>query len=277
MSLCFKLSAAGNDFLALVEPAAEPAAGLIRAWCSRGLSLGADGLFTLRRTPTGVAMRHYNSDGGAAELCLNASRCAARLAFDLGWAAGEVEIETGAGRVRAHRAGPTSVRTDLPPPATAPRSQHLQLGARRIAGFSIDVGVPHFVVPWRRSLATAPLSELGPRLRSHPAFGAAGTNVDFVRFPEPQRLEIRSFERGVEAETLACGTGVLAAVVVGLALERSRLPLRALTRGGFFLEVGGTAEAGRPLRWSLAGDARLLWRGEPSPEAQALPPPATWS
>ena len=92
----YKVSGSGNDFLALIEPQADPSAEQIAAWCRRGISLGADGLFVLRRLEHGAAMAYWNSDGQPARLCINGTRCAARLAYDLGWAAGETTIETGA-------------------------------------------------------------------------------------------------------------------------------------------------------------------------------------
>ena len=139
----------------------------------------------------------------------------------------------------------------------------------------MEIGVPHFIVVWTGALGEAPVAELGPRLRRHEIFGDAGTNVDFVRFPDPHRLEIRSYERGVEAETLACGTGALAATAVGINLQRLALPLSALTRGGFELEVG-PAEEGDPHRWSLTGDARILAEGSLSAEAEQIPGEQAW-
>jgi len=90
----FRLSGGGNDFLALVEPIDEPTPDQVRAWCHRGLSLGADGLFLLHRSPDGARMRHFNADGSLAELCLNGTRCAVRLARHLGWTDNEIVIET---------------------------------------------------------------------------------------------------------------------------------------------------------------------------------------
>ena len=107
--------------------------------------------------------------------------------------------------------------------------------------------------------------------------GGAGANIDFVRFPSPQRIELRTFERGVEAETLACGTGALAAAAVGLMLGDSTLPLEVLTLGGFRLAIAGEVEDGAPVSWTLAGDARLLARGELTPAALRVPPPPDWS
>ena len=133
--------------------------------------------------------------------------------------------------------------------------------------------MPHFVVVWPRSLASAPVAELGPPLRRHQALGDAGANIDFVRFPASDRLEIRTFERGVEAETLACGTGVLAATAIGLAEGHLETPVRALTAGGFELTVGSAG----PGQLSLAGDARLVAAGRLRAEAGELAKPPVWS
>jgi len=273
------VSGGGNDFLALLEPERDPSASEIAAWCARGLSIGADGVFTLRPTGPGqVEMRHWNSDGRPAALCLNGTRCAARLALAVGWASDELSVTTGAGPLRARAAGSTSIALELPSPETVPHRLEIPTSAGEIAGWFVTVGVPHFVVPWTASLADCPVSRLGAELRHASAFAPAGSNVDFVRFPSPQRLEIRSFERGVEAETLACGSGVLAAVAVGLLLEQLALPVRALTRGGFELEVAGDTVDSAPSRWTLAGDARLLGVIELGDEAAlAPPPPPAWS
>jgi diaminopimelate epimerase len=275
MSLCYQVSGGGNDFIALVEPERSPAAAEIAAWCRRGLGLGADGLFVLRRQGAAtVRMDYWNADGQAADLCLNGTRCAARLAFALGWAPGEVTVETGAGAVRARLLDGARVALELPRPARPPEPRVVELDGEEYSGYFVVVGVPHFVLPWPRGLEHAPVAELGRRLRRHASFGPAGTNVDFVLFGDAGVLEIRSFERGVEAETLACGTGVLAAAAVGLELGVARLPLSALTAGGFRFEVlpaAGTAQ------WGLVGDARLLARGEILPEAAAAPPPPRWS
>ena len=271
-------SGGGNDFLALVEPHADPSKEQIAAWCARGVSVGADGLFTLRRTGDGVAMSYWNADGRPAALCVNGTRCAARLALELGWADEARTITTGAGALKAERHGATSIALELPPPEMLPRATSVALDERAIEGWFVSVGVPHFVVLWPESLAACPVGALGARLRHHPDFAPAGTNVDFVRFPDRHRLEIRSFERGVEAETLACGTGVLAAVAVGLQSSLAKLPVVARTLGGFELAVDGVTVDSAPSRWTLAGDARLLATVELTAEA-ALPAPAAsrWS
>lgn len=277
MTRFFQLSGSGNDFLALAEPSDEPTAEQVRAWCRRGVSLGADGVFTLHRNEAaadkaaGAVMIHYNADGSRAELCLNGTRCAARLAFELGWAQREVTVETDSGPMVARALSGARVALAVPPPAAPPRRITLSTEGRDWDGWRVVVGVPHLVLLWPEPLAAAPVASLGARLRHHPDLAPAGANVDFVRFPAAGRMEIRTYERGVEAETLACGTGTLAAAAAGLAAGVTELPLEVVTRGGLPLGVGGT-----PDRWELAGDARLLARGELFRDAEVSPsPPAT--
>lgn len=276
MTEFIRVSGGGNDFLALVEPAATPEPVTIAAWCRRGVSLGADGLFALRREGPRVRMDYWNADGRPAALCLNGTRCAARLAFDLGWLEQGGEIVTGAGALPVRRRGPSEIAVSLPPPM-APLAVEAEVEGTLHRGHSVTVGVPHFVLLWPSSLAAAPVARWGPPLRRHPAFGPAGANVHFVRFPNRGELEIRSFERGVEAETLACGTGVLAAAAVGVALDRADLPLSALTAGGFRMGVEGESAEREIRAWALVGDARVLARGEIAADARQVPPPAVWS
>lgn len=273
MTRFYKLSGAGNDFLALVEPASFPDPSQIVARCRRGVSAGADGLFVLERHEDGVRMHYFNCDGEAAALCINGTRCAARLAFELGWAGDSIAIVTDAGSFTAWPAGDEEIVVEVPAPDTeAARAHDLEVGSTRYSGWWLGVGVPHFVVPWEGDIGTAPVSTAGRELRSHPQLGAAGANVDFVRYDDPHRLSVRSYERGVEAETLACGTGILAATAIGIATERCILPVSALTRGGFVvrLEHGAAEAAGDSTRWRMRGDARLVATGELAPGADRL-------
>jgi len=265
----FKVSGSGNDFLALVEEDI-PSPEAIQAWCRRGVSLGADGLFALRRAPDGVVMDYFNSDGYPADLCLNGTRCAAQLAFHLGWAEEAVVIRTGAGTVTARRGDGARVTLELAAPET-PRELVLDVDGIRCAGYGVRVGVPHFVLPWPESLGRAPVDSLGRQIRHHPLF-PEGANVNFVRYPGGHRMEIRTFERGVEAETLSCGSGILAGAAVGLHIGRSALPLRVSVQGGFELEVDTAAE-----QWLLSGDARVVAQGTLLDGAAVSPPPPAWS
>ncbi len=280
----YKLSGSGNDFLALADPEAVPGPEEIRAWCRRGVSLGADGLIVIRPGRE-VEMTYWNADGHPADLCLNGTRCAARLAFDLGWGDTPLAIRTGAGTWTARLLPGSRIALDLPFPEQLPLPRVLDALGQPYEGWSMTVGVPHFVLLWPEGLANAPVETLGPPLRRHPALGAPGANIDFVRFPAEgnrHRMEIRTFERGVEGETLSCGTGVLASAAVGLALGLAELPLSVVTQSGFELEVrgdgshGDRSEGAAPKHWSLAGDARIVARGELLPDAFAAPPAPPW-
>lgn len=273
MTPFFKVSGSGNDFLALAEPFKTPSPEAIRAWCQRGVSLGGDGLFVLRRAGGGVTMEYFNADGYPADLCLNGTRCAAQLTFHLRWAEGMVRIETAAGVIAARQLDESRIAVDLPTPAEPPREMTVEACGAPYTGYSLLVGVPHFVMLWPAGLESVPVRDLGREVRHHPAFGPPGTNVNFVRFPAQDRMQIRTYERGVEDETLSCGTGVLAGAAAGLAAGRARLPLRVETQGGFELEVDGDLGQGQ---WSLAGDARVVAQGELLPGALANPTPPAW-
>ncbi|MFN7959806.1 MAG: diaminopimelate epimerase [Thermoanaerobaculia bacterium] len=273
----YRVSGAGNDFLALVEPPEAPDSSQVRAWCTRGLSLGADGLFALYRAGDGVRMDYWNSDGHPADLCLNGTRCAARLAFELGWAREETSIVTGAGRLLARPAGPGRITIELPPFPAPLREVTLELDGEMLEGIFALAGVPHFVLEVSQPLGQVDVARLGPRLRHHPVFGSPGANIDWVHTVDPHLFHIRSFERGVEAETLACGTGVLAAAAAGVLTRSARLPVTALTAGGFELTVDGLGKATPlPDRWLLTGDARILAHGTLTAEAAELPTPPCW-
>jgi diaminopimelate epimerase len=280
MTDLYRLSGAGNDFLALTEPPEDPPPERIRAWCRRGISLGADGVFVLRRRDAGrVEMTHYNADGGRAELCANGTRCAALLVFELGWADDSrvketVTLLTDAGPVAARRAGPDEITVEAPPADGPPVATSLEVDGHPWAGYRVRIGVPYFVLVWDGELTTVPVAELGPPLRRHPELMPDGANVDFLRIPEggPEDgpVELRVWERGVEAETLASGTGALAAALVAVHLGRRRFPVEIATAGGFTLVVDGEPNDGVPPRsWTLTGDARLLARVEVLAGAEA--------
>lgn len=282
MAELYRTTGAGNDFLALVEPDANPSAETIRAWCRRGVSLGADGVFAIRRAAgedggsTTVDMTYWNADGGEAALCVNATRCAAQLAFHLGWAENHVAVHTGAGPFQARRISNDAIELEMEPAEDAPREVTLPAAGRELAGWAVTVGVPHAVIPCEDDLARCPVATLGPPLRRHEQFGAAGANANFVRFAGPHDLDIRTWERGVEGETLACGSGVLAAVAAGVASGVLELPVRARTKGGFVLTVDGESESGTIARWTMAGDARILARLDTLPGAEQPLPAQAW-
>lgn len=277
MGTFYKLSGAGNDFIALIEPEQDPQAEEIRAICARALSLGADGLLVLKRMPGGgIDLGYWNSDGGRCDFCLNGSRCAIQLAATLGLADADAffELQTDAGRLQGRRRGEHEAELRLPEGfAGEPGPRVLEVDGKTYAGYQVLVGVPHFVLPWEQNLATVPIAELGARLRHHEDLGPGGANVNFVRWLNPEVYEIRTFERGIEGETLACGSGVVASFRVGRQLGVLGPSAKALTSGGFHLELKDLGEG----TFEIAGDARLIARGELLPGAARLPLPARWS
>ena len=182
-------------------------------------------------------------------------------------------MATDAGTLRARVAGDARVAVELPDIVGEPVERTLDAEGAAFFGWRLDVGVPHFVLPWPESLTAAPVERLGSVLRAHPDLGDAGANVNFVRYLDDGRCQLRTFERGVEAETLACGTGVVATVAAGVAAGHLGAGVSALTAGGYELTVEA-GEGSRP--WMLEGDARIVGRVEPLAGASAVPSPPAW-
>jgi len=215
-----KLHGAGNDFL-VFDGAAE--AGLeellpqlVPALCERRLGLGADGvLLLLPAGPARIRLRYWNADGSAADFCANGTRCAVRFASER-WGLHEAVVETGYAAIPAAVRG-AEVTLELPPVQAEPRWRRLRLGDSDVRARYVVVGVPHLVVPvawpdfWERTLRP-----LAPALRAHPSLPEGGANVNLVAVADGEVL-VRSWERGVEGETLSCGSGDVASGLVALA------------------------------------------------------------
>jgi len=263
----YKLTGSGNDFVfvdARVEPAGELAhPRIIEAVCARGTGIGADGVVfvdppTSNRERFGI--RYFNRDGSLASLCGNASLCSVRLAVELGIAAeGEdFEFGTGAGVVRG-RLAPHGPEIDLQPVTELRDEAGLDTGAgERRLGFAM-VGVPHVVVLCA-DVESVDVVGRGRPIRHDPSL-EAGANVNFVA-RDGAAWSVRTYERGVEAETLACGTGAVATAAL---LERwgesgSSTTLR--TRSGLPLTVRFRESAPGSRTPSLSGEGRIVYRGE---------------
>lgn len=260
----YKLSGSGNDFVFIdarsggVGPLEQPA--VVQAICARGQGVGADGIVFLRAEGAAqVSIRYLNSDGSLAALCGNATLCAARLAAELGMvdADGEFGIMTDSGQVTA-RFRDKLPEIDLQPVGGLQDCFDASPieGEKRI-GFVL-VGVPHLVILCG-DVDAAPVVERGRELRHHPKL-SHGANVNFVS-RQGDRWRMRTYERGVEAETLACGTGSVATALMlsawGLASQSAELE----TRSRRVLRVRHKLEHGKYLA-SLSGEARIVFFGE---------------
>jgi diaminopimelate epimerase len=268
----YKMSGSGNDFI-FVDARHGDAGAMgtperIRQICARGTGVGADGIVFVGPAPAGadIGIRYYNADGSLGELCGNATLCTVRLARELGLdAEPALRIATDSGVMTARVASGlpefdlgTVTRVD----AEAPIAR--AAGEQRI-GYAV-AGVPHLVV-LMETVEDADVAGRGRALRSHAATGAAGANVNFVAGATgagrtPGEWVMRTYERGVEGETLACGTGSVAVATLlrawGLAAAS---PVRVWTRSGLPLDVTLQRD-GESWRAALRGEARLVYRGE---------------
>lgn len=265
-----KMSGGGNDFIVIdaSEAAAlrDPAA-FARLACRRGSSVGADGVLVVG-PGEGSALRliHRNADGGRSALCGNGTRCAARWAWDRGLRDSPTVMETDAGPVRATALPDGGVRLGLPMRLDPPELREVAVADDRVRGYLLQVGVPHFLVPVPR-VEDVDVAARGAAIRRADPFRDAGINVSFVARREDGDLDIRTYERGVEAETLSCGTGCVAAGVTALAAGWSASPVSCHTRSGIVLVVRAAPSPDGYGDLELAGDARRIYEGLLGPEA----------
>lgn len=263
-----KMSGSGNDFVLIDNRRGtfpKPVSAWARRLCHRQEGVGADGLLLLEKSrKADFRMVYFNADGSRASMCGNGARCMAWFARERGVAGSASRFETDAGLVDAVVHGSAAEITlgearDYRP--------HLLL---RVPGGTypvsfVNTGVPHAVcfVP-RVDAVNLPV--IGRRLRFHKAFGPAGSNVNFVQRLNSRTLKIRTYERGVEGETLACGTGVTACAIAAALKGWVRSPVRCVTAGGDTLEVRfqlNPADAQTPARRvSLRGPVRVTFRGQ---------------
>ncbi|MBM9537695.1 diaminopimelate epimerase [Desulfobulbus alkaliphilus] len=266
-----KMSGAGNDFIiidhrkAVVPVALMP--DFVRLVCRRRFSVGADGLFFIELSRhADFKWRFFNSDGSEAAMCGNGARCVARFAYMHGIAAARMRFETQAGIIDAAVAD-TQVTIGMPPPQAMRLDLAVNIGKQRFIVHSVDTGVPHIVL-FDEEVDDAKVAELGRQLRHHPLFAPAGTNVNFVARSQ-EGFHLRTYERGVEAETMACGTGAVACALVAAARGLAQSPVTVCTSGGTPLTVrfiGGGDQ--KPIEQVLLqGPAHLVYRGEITAEA----------
>jgi diaminopimelate epimerase len=259
------MTGSGNDFV--VFDSTDGAAihlentETIKSLSARGTGVGSDGVVFLESVSDGdVRMRYYNSDGSEATLCGNASLCTTRLAVELGLAqAGGFLLHTAAGALRAR------IRDNLPEvdldPVTEVRPDARDLGMRRGEGRLgyARVGVPHVVVEIPE-IEAADLLRRGPELRNHPAL-PDGANVNFVARKPDGSFTYRTFERGVEGETLACGTGAVATAIMLSDWGESSRETVLWTRSALPLTVSLKRDGDAWLP-SLRGEGRIVFEGE---------------
>ncbi|MFA5043406.1 MAG: diaminopimelate epimerase [Kiritimatiellia bacterium] len=259
----WKMHGAGNDFILLDDRSARfPCADseFIRRLCDRHAGIGGEGLLLVQSSTCGnFRMRFFNPDGAEAGMCGNGARCIARLAHDLGAAPAVMRIETASGLLQAE-VFPDSVRLRLPAPLDCRCRQTLALGSQTVRYHAIHTGVPHAVVE-TTALDRIEVGRIGAAMRHHAAFAPQGTNVDFMAVTGAHSLRVRTYERGVEAETPACGTGITACALIAGRLGRVTPPVHATCKHGDTLEVNYRLTADGFENVTLLGPAAYVFEG----------------
>jgi diaminopimelate epimerase len=266
----YKMSGAGNDFIIIDNRnrivADRDLSGFIAGVCRRKMSAGADGLILIETSDKcDFRWRFFNSDGSKAEMCGNGARCAARFAQIIGIAGTRLCFETEAGIVSARIHG-DGVKVKMPDPSDLKPAYALELSDRTLEIGSINTGVPHVVVMVEQ-VADVDVVTLGREIRLHQTFAPAGTNANFVQRLKGNAIEIRTYERGVEDETLACGTGAIAGAIISAARFKMSSPIDVKTRSGTHLTIHFDTEDGQFSEIYMEGDARIIYIGELQPDA----------
>jgi diaminopimelate epimerase len=263
-----KMAGGGNDFVVIDNRSGRigEAAALTRPICTRALSVGADGLILVENSQRATfRIRYYNSDGSLGEFCGNGTRCAARFASVSGIAGRKMTIETDAGIVEAE-VDEKTVTITMPQPASFRADRPLRLDSATVQGSSITVGVPHYVTFAGEDLFSRDIVPTGRAIRRHRDLQPAGANANFVLVRDKHAIEVRTYERGVEAETLSCGSGVVASASVSALFGKVSSPVSVLTRSGITLEVSFMLDGGEVRNVRLKGDARLIYSAAITPE-----------
>lgn len=259
-----KMNGAGNDFV-LIDNRAQKLSlnrDQIVRLCDRHRGVGADGVIFLVPCTSGRATwawQFYNNDGSVGEMCGNGARCFARFVQKCTGSRGDFTFETEAGIIRAQFHGEL-VTVNLTTPVNLRLNEQLPLSVGKETVHSINTGVPHAVL-FVPDADKAMIQQLGPEVRRHPHFAPKGTNVNFVQILAPNHIRVRTFERGVEGETLACGTGVTASALIASRVHNFTSPVKVQVQGGDTLQVTFGLNNGEFADVRLTGPADFVFEG----------------
>ena len=233
-----KMSGTGNDFIVVDNRKGAVSAGpsAAKKWCDRKHSIGGDGLLLLEKSKKAdFRMRILNSDGSEAEMCGNGIRCIAKFAEAKKIAGKKHRIETLAGIIDADVKGDV-VKARMIEPRDLKLGISIDLGGQAMPLNFVNTGVPH-TVTIVEELEKIDVPATGRAIRTHRHFAPRGTNANFIKFDGPNSIRIRTYERGVEDETLACGTGSTAGALVAAAVKNLKSPVSVTTEGGGKLKI----------------------------------------
>jgi diaminopimelate epimerase len=265
-----KMSGTGNDFILIDHRtpflSREEMPGFARAVCERRVSVGADGLILIESSETAdFRWQFLNGDGSWAEMCGNGARCAARFAHAKGIAPARMHFETVAGLIEA-AVTDQSVKLKMTAPTGLRLQEKLMVNGEAQTVHSLNTGVPHAVL-FTEDVRQAPVLEWGSLIRFHEHFQPAGTNVNFVQPQGGNGLIVRTYERGVEGETLACGTGAVSSAIIAGLLGQVQPPVTVTTSGGEQLVIHYTLSGQEIAEVYLEGPANFIYEGRLHAEA----------
>jgi diaminopimelate epimerase len=258
-----KMNGAGNDFVLIDNRSGDVHLdrSQIADLCDRYRGIGADGVLLLEKASNRAdfRMRYFNADGGEAEMCGNGARCFARFANKVAGAKGTISFETPAGVISAELVGDL-VTLQMTEPTDLRLNVKLTVASENRIVHFINTGVPHVVVPVSR-IDDADVRREGAAIRYHEMFSPKGANINFIEKRGPTKIAVRTYERGVENETLACGTGVVASALIFAATEKASGPIGVFVRGGNELQVGFERAGTRFKNVTLTGPAEFVFEG----------------
>ncbi|MEP6662756.1 MAG: diaminopimelate epimerase [Verrucomicrobiota bacterium] len=260
-----KMNGAGNDFIFIDNRAGKIklTAAQITRLCDRHRGIGADGLMLLIPCVSGKAdwaWEFFNADGGSADMCGNGARCFARFVQKVTGLISDFSFETGAGIIRASFLD-ERVKVGLTTPKDLRLNEKISLSGKEEKLHSLNTGEPHAVL-FVANADQAMLESLGPEIRHHAHFAPKGTNANFVQLLGDGGIRVRTFERGVEGETLACGTGVTASALIASRVHQLRSPVKVQVQGGDILEVNFEEKNGAFENVQLTGPAEFVFEGK---------------
>jgi len=260
----YKMSGSGNDFIIIDNRDLSLNVGdlstFARRVCARKISVGADGLFLIEPSRTvDFKWQFFNSDGSVAEMCGNGSRCVARYAYLKGIAPKEMSFETIAGIISAE-VNDDIVKVKLTDPSAVEAGIKIDADGQKFILDSIDTGVPHAVV-FVDDLDNCDVYNNGRKIRYHKIFAPRGTNADFAAVINQYKIKVRTYERGVEDETLACGTGMVAAVLTAAQRGLVESPTDVLVQSGETLRIYFTKKDDRFGEIYLEGKVKIVYHG----------------
>jgi len=264
-----KVVGSGNDFIIFdnrdrkIEKDISDFSAFAKEVCARRISIGADGVLILENSKKAdFKMRIFNPDGSEVTMCGNGARCSALFAYKKGWCKDKLKIETGAGILEAF-VSTNRVKLRMTEPAKIQIDKDLGISNTIFKAHIINSGVPHAVhfLQEEKELDFYPVKQIGEKIRYHKFFEPEGTNVNFVKVLSSNKIKLRTYERGVEDETLACGTGAVASAIISHLVNGTEQPVDVLTKSEDILRVYFSDVNKKIKDVYLEGPARVVYEG----------------